>query len=330
LVVRLRETVTIALSQEKATDSTDAALRAFAKSDSGPQATFPLVLVATTVAATAMHLDAVPKYSADAFFVGLGLAIGLAFVIGKLLGTVHTASSRAVIALFLPTGFGALIGMVVQALVLKDVGSTWATAVKDLGGLVDTTEPISWIASGIVLGGLPALLVSLFLLIAARALRKLTGHDASEGFSVAFTGAAGLIAAFGLVLADGLALPPVLVAGIAAGITLVVVLLVDGSRIRFLRRVYAGNDGAFDIVPAQRFAPDSSLAPIVADAGNASVLVRVDTRLDSYRGAAAAPVALLGDTEKATLRPLVRRRFAALAMLVAMMFLSGIAMLTHS
>ena len=305
-------------------------MHAFTKTEGGPQATFPLVIMATSVAAIAMHVDAVTRYSPDAFFVGLGLAIGLAVLVGKLLGMVHTAGARAAIALFLPPGFGALIGMVVQALVYKDVGPSWANAVKDLGGLVDTTEPITWTLSGIILGGVPALIVSVFLLIAARALKKVTGHDASEGFGIAFTGAAGLVSAFGLVVTEGLALPPILFAMIAAAIAIVIVLLVDASRVSFLRSVYRGTGGTFDIVPAQRFSNDSALAPIVADAGGAQVLVRRDPQRDTYRAAAAAPIALLGDSEKATLRPLLRRRLAACAILFAMVFLSGIAALTHT
>jgi len=169
-----------------------------------------------------------------------------------------------------------------------------------------------------------------FLLLAARALRRIAGHDASEGFGVAFTGTAGLVAAFGLVLTDGITIVPALAATIASAITLIVVLLVDASRVSFLRRVYAGNDGDFDIVPATRFAADPSLAPIVANAGDASILVRVDKHLDSYRTTAASPVALVGETEQATLRPLLRRRLAAIALLFAMAFLSGIAALIHA
>jgi hypothetical protein len=209
------------------------------------------------------------------------------------------------------------------------VGSSWSTAVKDLGGLVDTSEPRLWIAAGIVLGGVPALLISIFLLLASRALRRLTGHDASEGFGVVFTGATGILAAFALLLVDDLAAPPLFAVAIASGLTLLVVVLVDGSRARFLRGVYAGQNGEFDIVPRGRFAGDVTLAPMVANAASASVLVRVDQKIGSYRAAAARPIALLAATERETLQPLARRRIAATAMFLTMVLLAVLSSVTH-
>jgi hypothetical protein len=310
-------------------DPSESALRAFTKSGSGPRATFPLVLVAVSVATLAMHVDAVPRYSRDAFAAGIVCTIALAIAVGKIVTAVKVPAQRALLALFLPTAFGALIGMLVQGLVLNDVGTGWAMAVRDLGGLVDTTQPIPWIASGIVLGGVPALVVSLFLVVAGRALKKLTGHDSSEGFSVAFTGGAGLFAAFCLVVVDPFEAPPLIAVSVLSAISLVIAFLVDGSRVRFLRQVYAGQDGGFDIVPASWFANDPSLAPVVAKAGSASVLVKVDKKLGSYRAAASQPVALVADTEAETLRPLKRRRLAASALLVAMSFLGAVAYLSH-
>ena len=267
----------------------DATLRAFTQTKARPTTTFPLVLVAVTVSVLSMSLDAVARYSHDAFFAGILLTVMLAIVAGKVVDTLEGSPYRIVPTVLLPTTFGAAIGMVVQALVLKDVGTSMTNAVKDLGGLVDTTAPLPWVASGIVLGGVPALLVSVFLVLASRSLRRLVGHDASEGFSVAFTGFAGLLATFGLGLVDGIATPPLLFVAIAAALALLVAILVDGARIRFLRKIYAGQTTGFDIVPAQRFANDPSLAPIVANAGSASVLVRFEGDIGSYRAAAAEP-----------------------------------------
>ncbi len=308
----------------------DTSLSAFATGNARPKATFPLVLASVTIAVLSMSMDAVPRYSESAFFVGIALTIALAMLVGKVVDILGGSPWRLAASLLLPTAFGALIGMVVQAIVLSDVGSSWSHAVRDLGGLVDTTAPIPWIASGIVLGGLPALLVSIFLGLASRAIRRLTGHDASEGFGVAFTGGSGLLAGCGLLVVEGVAVPPLFVVTIASAVTLLVVLLVDGSRVRFLRTVYSGEASGFDILPADRFANDRSLAPMVANAGSAAVLVRIEGRVGSYRSAAAEPVAFVAGTETETLRPLLRRRIAATCMLVAMIALAGLATLTHA
>lgn len=304
-------------------------LMAFTRSGS-PKATFALVLASVTVAVLSMSMDAVPRYSHDAFFIGLALTVVLAASVGKVVDLLKGSKTLHLVAmLLLPTICGAAIGMIVQALVLNEVGTTWANAVKDLGGLVDTTNPIPWVLSGVVLGGLPALVVTLFLALATRALRKLTGHDASEGFGVAYTGCAGLAAGSGLVLVDGVAVPPLFIVTILAAIALLVALLVDGSRVRFLRKVYAGQGEGYDIVPADRFAGDPTLAPMVASAGAAAVLVRIEGRVGSYRSAAAEPVALVGENESATLRPLLRRRIAASCMLIAMLMLAALSALAH-
>jgi hypothetical protein len=306
-----------------------APLRAFTQPGSGPKTTFPLVLAAVTIAVLSMSLDAVPRYSQAAFVAGLGLTLVFAIVSGKVVDAIKASTWRTASSVILPTAFGAFIGMVVQAIVLFEVGTSWHSAVRDLGGLVDTTSPVPWIASGIVLGGAPALVVSLFLVLAHRSIRRLIGHDASEGFGVAFTGFAGLLAAFGLVVVDGIAAPPLFVVALTAGIVVLVALLVDGSRIRFLRDVYAGQGAGFDIVPADRFANDPALAPMVAEAGSASVLVRIDTH-GSYRAAAIEPLAFVGDTESDTLRPLRRRRAAAAAILVGMSMFVGLGVVAHA
>ena len=308
----------------------DATLRAFTQTKARPTTTFPLVLVAVTVSVLSMSLDAVARYSHDAFFAGILLTVMLAIVAGKVVDALEGSPYRIVPTVLLPTTFGAAIGMVVQVLVLKDVGTSMTNAVKDLGGLVDTTAPIPWVASGIVLGGVPALLVSVFLVLASRSLRRLVGHDASEGFSVAFTGFAGLLATFGLGLVDGIATPPLLFVAIARGYRTP---RRDPRRRgpdRFLRKIYAGQTTGFDIVPAQRFADDPSLAPIVANAGSASVLVRFEGDIGSYRAAAAEPIASVASTEQEALRPLLRRRVAGAALLVAMAALVALSALTHA
>jgi hypothetical protein len=306
-------------------DRTEATLQAFTRNGGGPRATFPLVLTSVTVAVLALHLDAVVRYSEGAFWVGVVLSGFLSAWVGKIITATPEPRARLTVALVVPAFFGAMIGIIIQALVLFEVGTGWTNAVRDLGGLVDTTQRLLWLASGIVLGGVPALVVSGFLVLAARFLRRLTGHDAGERFGVPFTGAAGMLAALGLAwVAPNEAAPLVVVAALSA-IALLVAWLVDGSRMKFLREVFAGNGGAFEIVPASAFAADPNLAPLVADVngiGRTSVLVRVAQNPGSYRAAAAEPIALVADTVEASIKPLRTRRAAAAALLAAMLLVS--------
>jgi hypothetical protein len=309
-------------------DRTEATLQAFTRPSGGPRATFPLVLTSLTVAVLALHLDAVVRYSEGAFWVGVVLSGVLSAWVGKILTATPEPRARLGIALVMPAMFGAIIGVIVQAIVLSEVGTGWTNAVRDLGGLVDTTRPIPWLASGIVLGGLPALLVSGFLVLASRTLRRLTGHDAGERFTVPFTGAAGMFAALGLLCVSANEAAPLVVVAALSAITLLVAWLVDGSRMKFLRDVFAGKEGAFDIVPASAFASDPSLAPLVADVngiGTSSVLVRVARNPGSYRAAAAEPIALVADTVEASIQPLRSRRTTAAMMLGAMLAVSVVA-----
>jgi hypothetical protein len=308
----------------------DRAILAFARSEARPRTTFPLVLTAVVVSVVSMSIDAVARYSTNAFFAGIVLSVLLATLLGKTVDRVKAARWRLVASLLLPTALGAMVGTAVQAVVLHDVVSSSSPAVKDLGGLVDTTDPVRWIAAGTLLGGVPALLVSVFLVLAARSLERLAGHDASESFGVAFSGVAGLLGAFGLlVVVEGIAAPPLYFVVLASALSVLVALVVDSSRIRFLRRVYAGQGGSFDIVPSDRFANDPALAPIVANAKSSSVLVRITSNVGSYRATAAEPIALVGDTERETLRPLLRRRAAAIALLGAMTALTALSFLTR-
>jgi hypothetical protein len=326
------------LASQRADQRAEAAVRAFTRIGAAPRPTFPLALASVTVAVLAMHADLVAKYSLEAFWVGVVATAGLAVAVGRVVGAIPDARRRMLAALVLPTIGGALVGVVVQAVVLfslRDLGG--AMAVKDLGGLVDSTEPVSWLAAGLLLGSLPALAVSAFLMLCARALRGLVGSDAAEGFNVAFTGGAGVLAATGLIFVDPWELPPLLGVCVLASVSMLVSFLVDGARLRFLSEVWAGaREGAeshaksaYEIVSADRFMHDASLAPIVTKAGAVSVLVRVDRRVGSYRAAAAEPIALLGDTEHATTRPLRRRRTATVAVLAAMAVSGGMSVLAQ-
>lgn len=313
-------------------------MQAFTRLGSAPKLGFPLALASVTVAVLAMHGDLVAKYSLGAFWVGVGATVALALLVGHVVSRIAGARPRMVAALVLPTAGGAVVGVLVQAMVLlalRDAGG--AMAVTDLGGLVDSTEPVTWLLAGVFLGALPALLVSAFLMLAARALRRLAGNDAAEAFQVAFTGCAGLLAAMGVVFVEPWELPPLLVVVVLAGLSLLVAFAIDGARLRFLRGVWADATGGaepqartgYEIVPAERFAEDPSLAPMVTTAAAVSVLVRVDRRVGSYRAAAAEPIALLADSERATTQPLRRRRAAAAAVLAGMTLAGGVSVLTQ-
>ena len=309
----------------------EAAVQAFTRLGTAPRPTFPLALMSVTIAVLAMHGDLVAKYSLEAFWIGVAATAVLAIVVGRVVSAIPNARTRMTAALALPTIGGALVGVIVQAVVLFAIrDAAGALAIKDLGGLVDSTEPVSWLLAGVLLGALPALLVSVFLMLAARALRSLVGNDAAEGFNVAFTGCAGLLAAGSVLVVAPWEVPPLLVVCALAATSMLVAFLVDGARLRFLKDVWAGASSdpgshvrtGYEVVPADRFMHDPSLSPIVTKAGAVSVLVRIDRRVGSYRAAAAEPIALLADSEDATTRPLRRRRAATVAVL-ATMALSG-------
>lgn len=313
-------------------------MQAFTRLGAAPRPTFPLTLASVTIAVLAMHGDLVAKYSLEAFWIGIAATAVLAIVVGRVVSSIPGARPRMTAALVLPTVGGAVVGVIVQAVVLfaiRDAGG--ALAIKDLGGLVDSTEPVSWLLAGVLLGALPALLVSVFLMLAARALRSLVGNDAAEGFNVAFTGCAGLLAAVSLLFVEPWELPPLFAVCALAAMSMLIAFLVDGARLRFLKEVWAGVSGdanshvrtGYEVVSADRFMHDPSLAPIVTKAGAVSVLVRVDRRVGSYRAAAAEPIALLADTEEATTRPLRRRRSVTLAMLGAMTLSGGLSIVAQ-
>ena len=304
------------------------AVQAFTRLGAAPRPTFPLALASVTVATVAMHSDYVARYSLLAFWVGIAATLALALVVGHAVSVLATPRGRMVASLVLPTASGAVVGMIVQAVVLAAIGSGDSlVALKDLGGLVDSTEPVSWILAGIVLGAPPALAVAVFLALAARALRRLVGNDAAEGFGVAFTGFAGLLATCALAIVEPWEMVPLFVVVLLASLSVLCAFLVDGARLEFLRHVWSGivsgdNDHrrtTYDVAPADRFRQDPSIAQVVARLGQRAaphVLVRVDRHLGSYRSAAAEPIALIADTETETTRPLRRRRFAAAAVLL--------------
>jgi len=284
-----------------------------------PGLTLPLVLNAVTVAVLAMWVDGVPVFSRLAYGVGVALAAGLSVVVGTVLAR-QRGSARVLAALLLPTLFGAMIGMAIQALVL---GATAGVApLRDLGGLIRTGEPVGWILGGIVLGGSPALLLAGFLLVAGCGLRRYAGHDAGEAVKVAFGGTAGLVAAVGLHVVDlSLARAPLVAVIAVAEVMVVLALLADSARIRFVREIYAGAN-EFDVVPVSRFGPDPGLSALVANAGASAVLVRRPAP-SLYRAAAGEPIGFVADTEKETLAPLLRRRLRAVVLLVVLTVVAG-------
>lgn len=303
-------------------------MQTFTRLGAAPRLTFPLALMSVTIAVLAMHFDLISKYSLAAYWVGVFATVALAVLVGHVVSSIPGSRGRMVAALVLPTAGGAIIGVLIQAVVLSAVSDSYGTmAIKDLGGLVDSTEPVSWLGAGAILGALPALLVSGFSMLAARALRGVIGNDAAEGFGVAFTGCSGLLAAFGLIVVEPSELPPLFIVTALAGMSVLIAFLVDGARLRFLSEVWAGVTGgadnhtrtAYEVVPATSFMHDPSLAPIVAKAGAVSVLVRLDRRVGSYRSAAAEPIAMLADTEQHTTLPLRRRRAVAITMIAGML-----------
>jgi len=312
----------------------EAAVHAFTRIGAPPRLTFPLVLASVTVATVAMHVDMVTRYSQGAFVFGVIASAVLAVVVGRVLSSRSVSRGRAVgAAIVLPALGAGLIGVTIQAIVLGAVqGGPEPALVRDLGGLVDTANPVGWVLAGTLLGAAPALAVSAFLLLAGRTLRRLVGHDAAEGFGVAFTGGTGLVASVALFLVEPWEMAPLVGVVLIAGVAVLLAFLVDGARMAFLRRVFAGEGSAiardamtYQVVPVEHFRLDASLAPVVADAGAVHVLVR-SAASGSYRAAAGEPIALLAATEAATVRPLRRRRIAAGSLVVTMTCLGATAL----
>jgi hypothetical protein len=267
-----------------------------------------------TVTTIALEIDHVPEFSRNAFVLGLVLASGLGFVLGNVLDVLARRPGRRTLAmLLLPAAFGAFVGMAVQAVMLGEVDPAAPAVLKDFGGLVATTSPAAWIGSGIVLGSLPALGVSAFLLLAARALRRTPGNDASDRFRLAFVGGTGVVAALALTSVHwNRALTGAPLAGVAlvAAGSLLVALRSGSQRLRLLRRVYAGQIEGVEIVPRETFGEGVELLPQLTPAGGNAVLVH--TRRDAdYRGASREPVALLSEAAAPTLRWLGRHQLTA-------------------
>lgn len=290
-------------------------LQAFTERGSGPKPIFALVLVSVAIASWSLSMDEVERYSKAGFCIGVGLALFLSIVVGFVIESLTDPTHKKFASIVLPTFAGGAIGVVIQSIVLAEVGTGWVYAVKDLGGLIDTTRPVEWIAAGTFLGGVPALIVTGFVLLAARTLKKLAGHDAPESFGVAFVGIAGLISSGALFAVKGLAIAPLVLVACASIITVMIARLIDGSRVAFLNKVYAQQGEEYDVVPVDQFASDRALAPMVAGAKTGAVLVKVSK--GEYRASAMEPIALVGETREDTLRPLHRRRGAATLLLVA-------------
>lgn len=285
-----------------------------------PTLTLPLGLFATTITVFALWVDGVAGFSRPAVYLGVLLAAGLSVVTGSVVAR-QRGRSRIATALLLPMLFGAMIGTVVQAAVLAS-----GNPARDLNGLIATTEPLGWLAGGVPLGAFPAALVAGFLLVAGRVVRRYAGFDASEAAAVVFGGGAGVLAAVGLhVIADHTLRGTLLGAVAVAELAVLVAIVTDVGRIRFLRGVYAGTTD-FDIVPAARFGAGATFTSLVANAGTACVLVRRPPP-GGYRAAAGEPLGFLGDSEKATLAPLLRRRVVALVVLVVLTSVAGSATL---
>jgi hypothetical protein len=297
-------------------------LAALSRPPARPRLTFPLMLVSVTVTTIALAVDGVPQLSPHAYVLGFILASGLGFVLGNVLDVLARRPGRRTLAmLLLPAAFGALIGMAVQAVMLGEFDPAQPAVLKDFGGLIATTSPTTWIAGGIVLGSIPALAVSAFLLLAGRALRRTPGNDASNRFSLGFVSATGVVAALALMSLHAsrdalVGLPLTGVALVALG-SLTRAIHESGRRLRLLRKAYAGQLDGVEIVPRECFGEGAEQLPQLTPAGVWAHAVLVRTRRDAdYRGASREPVALLSDGPGPTLAWLRGHRATAATLAV--------------
>ena len=176
-------------------------------------------------------------------------------------------------------------------------------------------------------------MVSLFLGLAARAQKRLRALDASEKFTVGYTGIAGVLAAFGTLIVDTSESIPLFFGAVVAFGAVGVAILVDGARLRALRHAFAGTGGDYELVAVERFQSHALTSLVELDTSwsgerRERVLVRIDPRPD-YRHAAAEPIALVGIDERTTCDPIARRRLGAGAMLAAMGTFGTLGAISH-
>jgi hypothetical protein len=212
--------------------------------------------------------------------------------------------------LVVPLG-GGLVGMIVQT-VVYDQSKLDRPILLSTG--LSTAEPLAWILSGLPLGGIPALFAMAVLGAALRVVAPMGAHDSRERMTVPFAGACALLAAGALAFATTIELPALMIVLVFAIAALVQVLVSDRGRMRWLDRVFAGEDTSFELVPLARYPNASDLPAAVATVFPSAAIVRIDETA-AYRGSARTPFASTSSTLHEAVVPLLRRRLVLVALM---------------
>jgi hypothetical protein len=202
--------------------------------------------------------------------------------------------------IFLVPLAGALVGMMVQAILLREPTTYAGTPV----GLTKT-DPVTWILVGAPLGAAPAILVGILLHVALRLSGRVPPLDARERMLLPVAGTCLVFAAAMIRFARGTDVPALAVVGLFAAGTLVQTALRDRARARWLDAVFAGH-GSHGVVPIADVASVSDLPAFVSGAPLEGAIVRFHGET-GYRAISRTAIATTAMATSAAIRPLKTR-----------------------
>jgi hypothetical protein len=260
-----------------------------------------------------MRLLGTPVLDAGAYRIGIALAGVAGLATGLVLPALRRSPRLRNVAWAFVALAGAMVGSAMQVVLLarKPPLRTYILA----SGLT-TEDAFSWALAGAPLGVLPALVAAgvVFLAFRAASADARPAGDDRERIMLPFAAACAVMASAANGFAENGELPVTLGMTLLAVAALAEIGVADALRARWLRRVFAGQDAAHEVVPVASF-PSAMLLPrVVAGAPVGAVILRIEGEA-GYRASARGPVAAASLTEQETLGP-VRRRATALALTV--------------
>lgn len=273
-----------------------------------PPIAFAFGLFSGLLALLFMRALGTPQLDADAYRVGVGIAAVAGVITAWVVRLLRPFPRHRRGSLLLVVLAGAVVGMAMQWVLLARIPSYRAYV---LASGLTTAEPIGWILAGAPLGAVPAAAAAGFLAGAQRLFANARAHDARERMLMPFAGVCALLGSLslGATQADEL----VLVAGVVALALLALgeIFFADLARTRWLRRVFAGGESSFEVVPLADDLESCDLPMVVGAVAPRAVIVHVGEEC-GYRAAARTPVAATGATAIDALAPVRRRRIAVL------------------
>lgn len=235
------------------------------------------------------------------------LGVAIATVVGFVAATIAKRRGAGAVAVA-----GALVGTIIQAILLVRLP---ANRTYFMTHEVTTRDPLSWLGMGAILGTLPAIGAALLFLLAiqmSRTAGRPAPKDAEERVVVPIAGAAAVLAGVAMPFARGAeALVDAIVLFVACA-ALVEIMRIDRARMRWLREVFEEREPSYRVLETE--AAVATDLPLVTGGITPSVVLAHAPRLGTYRSAACARYAAAALTLEATLLPLRRRSWAALAL----------------